>query len=84
MKPSIGPDGAFEDTAIAAAHPERTVVSSAGTWQGQFSNAPDADGAPRRVIGSTDVWFAEDDGSSGRLTGIFDALTPAAVAPPGP
>ena len=79
---SIGPDGAFEDTAITVAHPDRTIVSSAGTWRGQFSNMPDADGNPRRVVGSTDVLFAEDDGSHGRFTGIFDALTPKTVAPP--
>ena len=57
-------------------------MSSAGTWQGQFSNVPDADGDPRCVAGSTDVLFAEDDGSHGRFTGIFDALTPATVTPP--
>ena len=79
---SIGAGGAFEDTAISVAHSDRTIVSSAGTWQGQFSNVPDADGNPRRVVGSTDVLFAEDDGSHGRLTGIFDALTPAAVTVP--
>ena len=80
---SIGAAGAFEDTAVAVAHPGRNVVSSAGTWRGQFSNLPDAAGNPRRVVGSTDVLFAEDDGSHGRFTGIFDALTPATVTPPG-
>ena len=80
---AIGPGGAFEDTAVAVTHPERTVVGSAGTWRGQFSNLPDRDGNPRRVVGSTDVLFAEDDGSHGRFTGIFDALTPATTAPPG-
>ncbi len=79
---SIGAGGAFEDTAIAVAHPDRAIVSSAGTWQGLFSNVPDADGNPRRVVGSADVLFAEDDGSHGRLTGIFDALTPTTVTPP--
>ena len=79
---SFGARGAFEDTAVAVAHPDRTIVSSAGTWQGQFSNVPDADGNPRRVVGSADVLFAEDDGSHGRFTGIFDALTPATVTPP--
>ena len=43
---------------------------------------PDADGNPRRVVGSTDVLFAEDDGSHGRLMGIFDALTPVTIMPP--
>ena len=80
---SIGAGGAFEDSAVTVTHPDRTVVSSAGTWQGQFSNVPDGDGNPRRVVGSTDVLFAEDDGSHGRFTGIFDALTPATVNPSG-
>ncbi|MDE0059380.1 MAG: hypothetical protein OXP07_14755 [Defluviicoccus sp.] len=79
---SIGANGAFEDTTIAVTHPDRTIVSSAGTWRGQVSNVPDAAGNPRRVVGSTDVLFAEDDGSHGRFTGIFDALTPATVTPP--
>ena len=80
---SPGANGAFEDTAIAVTHSERTVTQAAGTWRGQFSNVPDVDGNPRRVIGSTDVHFAEADGSHGRFTGIFDALTPAAVNPDG-
>ena len=79
---SVGAGGAFEDTAITVSHPDRTIVKSAGTWRGQFSSKPDADGNPRRVVGSTDVLFAEDDGSHGRFTGIFDALTPKEVAPP--
>ena len=79
---SIGAGGAFEDSAVTVAHPDRAVVSSAGTWRGQFSNRPDADGNPRRAVGSADVLFAEDDGSHGRFTGIFDALTKAAVTPP--
>ena len=79
---SIGANGAFEDTAVTVAHSERAVVKSAGTWQGQFSNVPDGDGNPRRVVGSTDVLFAEDDGSHGRFTGIFDALTPTTLTPP--
>ena len=79
---SFGASGAFGDNAVTVAHPDRTVVTSAGTWQGQFSNVPDMDGNPRRVVGSTDALFAEDDGSHGRFTGIFDALTAAAITPP--
>ena len=78
---SFGATGAFEDTAITVTHPERTVTRAAGTWRGQFSNVSDVDGHPRRVVGSTDVHFAEGDGSHGRFTGIFDALTPATVKP---
>ena len=80
---SFGVNGAFADTAITVTHPDRAITTSAGTWQGQFSNVPDVDGNPRRVIGTTDVHFAEDDGSQGRFTGIFDALTPATITPPG-
>ncbi|MYA28306.1 MAG: transferrin-binding protein-like solute binding protein [Nitrospira sp. SB0666_bin_27] len=79
---SFGANGAFEDTAITVMHPDRTITNYAGTWQGQFSNVPDVDGNPRRVVGSTDVHFAEDDGSQGRFTGIFDALTPPTFTPP--
>ena len=78
---SIDADGAFEDTEITVTHPERIITQSAGTWRGQFSNVADVDGNPRRVVGSTDVHFAEDDGSSGNFTGIFDALTPATIEP---
>ncbi len=73
--------GAFESSDITVTHPERTITNAAGTWRGQFSNAPDADGNPRRVVGSSDVHFAEEDGSVGRFTGIFDALTPATIEP---
>ncbi len=79
---SFGANGAFEDTAVTVMHPDRTITTSAGTWRGQFSNVPDIDGNPRRVVGSTDVPFAEDDGSQGRFTGVFDALTPPTFTPP--
>ncbi len=62
---AIGAGGAFEDTAVAVVHPDRTIVQSAGTWQGQSSNMPDVDGNPRRVVGSTDALFAEDDARTG-------------------
>ena len=73
--------GSFEDTAITVTHTERAITHAAGTWRGQFSNVPDADGRPRRVVGSADVQFAESDGSRGSFTGIFDVLTPATLAP---
>ncbi len=79
---TIGANGAFEDIAITVDHPDRIIVTNAGTWRGRFSNVPDVDGAPRRVVGSTDVLIAEDDGSHGRFRGIFDALTPATTTPP--
>ena len=78
---SFDATGAFEDTAVTVTHPERTITRSAGIWRGQFSNLPDVNGYPRRVVGSTDVHFAEADGSIGRFTGIFDALTPGTLAP---
>ncbi|MCY4485923.1 MAG: hypothetical protein OXF11_02270 [Deltaproteobacteria bacterium] len=78
---SFDAKGAFEDTDITVTHPERTIAAFAGTWRGQFSNVSDVDGNPRRVVGSTEVQFAETDGSFGRFVGIFDALTPATIEP---
>jgi hypothetical protein len=78
---SFDATGEFEDTAVTVTHPERTITQAAGTGRGQFSNVPDVHGDPRRVVGSTDIHFAEADGSQGRFTGIFDALTPATLAP---
>ena len=73
--------GTFENTDITVTHPERDVVQTTGLWAGQFSNVPDPDGNPRRVVGITDVRFDEADRSSGTIMGIFSALTPATVAP---
>ena len=78
---SFGAAGDFEDTDIRVTHPDRTITRAAGTWRGQFSNVADVEGHPRRVVGSTDVHFAEADGSVGHFTGIFDALTPATLPP---
>ncbi len=78
---SFDDKGAFDDTDVTVTHPERSITQAAGTWRGQFSNVSDVDGNPRRVVGSTEVLFAEDDGSVGRFTGIFDALTPATLDP---
>ena len=62
-------------------HPERTVTQTEGVWTGQFSNVPDSDGTPRRVVGYSDVGFDEADGSRGRFEGIFSALTSATLTP---
>ena len=75
-------NGTFEDTDITVSHPDRTVTETEGVWGGQFSNVPDSDGNPRRVVGLADVRFDEADGSSGSFLGGFSALTPAAVTPP--
>ena len=66
---SFDASGAFEGSEITVTHPERTITTSAGTWRGQFSNVPDADGNPRRVVGSSDVHFAEEDGSTRTIYG---------------
>ena len=75
----IGPDGAFENSVVSVSHPERTVTQTEGVWGGQFSNVPDQDGSPRRVVGYSGVRFDEADGSIGSFESIFSALTPAAV-----
>ena len=74
-------DGTFENAAISTRHPDRTVTQTDGTWGGQFSNVPDQDGNPRRVVGYSGVRFDEADGSIGSFESIFSALTPATVTP---
>ena len=76
---SFDPNGTFENTDITVTHPERTVTQTEGVWAGQFSNVPDPDGNPRRVVGYGNLGFAEADGSSGNFEGIFSALTPATL-----
>ena len=78
----FNPDGTFENTDVTVMHPERTVTDATGVWAGQFSNVPDPDGNPRRVVGLSDVAFAEADGSSGSFVGIFEGLSPAYQPPP--
>ncbi len=74
-------DGTFENTDVTVTHPGRTVTDTTGVWAGQFSNVPDPEGNPRRVVGLSEVAFAEADGSSGSFVGIFSALTPATLGP---
>ena len=75
------PDGTFENTAVSVSHPERAITRANGVWGGQFSNVPDRDGSPRRIVGYGGVGFDEADGSSGSFESIFSALTPATVGP---
>ena len=77
----FNPDGTFENADISVSHPERTVTRTEGVWGGQFSNIPDRDGNPRRVVGYGGVRFDEADGSIGSFESIFSALTPATVEP---
>ena len=79
---SFEANGTFENTDIEVIHPERDVTQAEGVWGGQFSNVPDSDGNPRRVVGLADVRFNEADGSNGSFLGGFSALTPATLAPP--
>ena len=77
----FNPDGTFENVDIVVRHPERTVTQTEGVWGGQFSNVPDQDGNPRRVVGYGGVRFDEADGSIGSFESIFSALTPVTVLP---
>ncbi len=79
---SFESNGTFENTEITVSHPERTVTQAEGVWGGQFSNVPDSDGNPRRVVGLAEIRFNEADGSNGSFLGGFSALTPATVQPP--
>ena len=78
---AISPDGTFENADIVVRHPERIITQAGGVWKGQFSNVPDPDGNPRRVVGYSGVSFDEADGSIGSFESIFTALTPATVLP---
>ncbi|MCY4485946.1 MAG: hypothetical protein OXF11_02385 [Deltaproteobacteria bacterium] len=75
-------DGTFEGMDVAVTHAERNVTESSGSWAGQFSNVPDADGNPRLIVGLNDVTFEEGDGASGNFIGIFQALSPGNQPPP--
>ncbi len=82
MPTPFQPHGTFESMDIMVRHPERDVTESGGLWAGQFSNVPDTEGNPRRVVGLNDVTFEEADGASGSFIGIFEALSPANQPPP--
>ena len=71
----LGSHGRFENAGVRVSHPERDVTQSEGVWAAQFSNVPDRDGNPRRVVGYTNVGFDEADGSSGSFESIFSTLT---------
>ena len=75
-------DGTFEGMDVTVTHPERNVTESGGLWAGQFSNVPDADGNPRRIVGLNEAAFEEADGARGSFIGIFEALSPANQPPP--
>ena len=75
---AFNPDGTFVYDDVTLRHPERTVAESDGYWGGSLSNIPDAAGHPRLVAGFSGVNFEESDGSIGRFSGTFLALSETA------
>ena len=75
---AFNPDGTFVYDDVTLRHPERTVAESDGYWGGSLSNISDAAGHPRLVAGFSGVNFEESDGSIGRFSGTFLALSETA------
>ena len=80
---AIDREGTFRNTDVNMLHPDRIVTQSGGSWSGNLSNVPDADGFPRLAAGKVGVAFHEADGSQGDFQGIFTALGES-LLPPGP
>ena len=72
---AFNPDGTFVYDDVTVRHSERTVTQSEGYWGGTFSNIPDASGHPRLVAGFSGADFEESDGSIGKISGTFLALS---------
>ena len=71
----FNPDGTFDHVGVTVTHPERIVTHSEGQWGGSLSNIPDQEDNPRLVAGFSGADFEESDGSVGRFTGTFVALS---------
>ena len=68
---TIASDGSFRDSSVRLVNPDHPVTSSSGSWGGQFSNIPDADGDPRLVTGTGGGDYAHENGTHGVWIGAF-------------
>ena len=80
---AIGSDGAFESSGVTVVHSGRDVTQSSGSWSGNLSNIPDADGYPRLVAGTAGAQFDESDGSHGEFQSLYTGLGLSLLPPPG-
>ena len=67
------PEGTFETDCITVTRPDRTQVSSEGSWGGQLSSIPNGDGELSLVTGFSSVDFAESEVSGASIAGAFVA-----------
>lgn len=63
----IAANGSFRNQGASVTSPDFTVASSNGSWGGQFSNIPDAQGDPRLVAGT----FGGEAASTGGTEVVF-------------
>ena len=64
-------DGTFRGRNVSVERDDRIVTGTNGSWGGQFSNVPDADGDPRLVAGTAGAEWTESDGARGTFVGAW-------------
>ena len=67
----IGSDGSFRGPNVSLVNPDHPVTESSGSWGGQFSNIPDAEGDPRLVTGTGGGDYTHANGTHGVWIGAF-------------
>lgn len=68
---SIDSNGRFRDSNVRLVNSAHAIQTSSGSWGGQFSNIPDADGIPRLVTGTGGGEYTHADGAHGVWIGAF-------------
>ena len=68
---------------MTVVHSGRNITRSSGSWNGNLSNIPDADGHPRLVAGVVEAQFDESDGSHGEFQALYTGLGSSLLPPPG-
>ncbi len=67
----FGSDGTFKGQDVALEHDLLPVTSSSGSWGGQFSNVPNAEGAPRLAAGTVGGEWTYANGGEGAFVGVW-------------
>ena len=67
----IDSDGRFRDSSVRLVNYVHAIETSSGSWGGQLSNIPDADGVPRLVVGTGGGQYTHADGAHGVWIGAF-------------
>ena len=64
-------DGSFRSTSVTLSNATDPISSHSGSFGGQFSNIPDANGDPRLIAGTTGGKYTHADGDFGAWVGAF-------------